>query len=121
MEQKLAKKNSNNWWKPKWNQPSGTNNSTVTRQTKLKDWKSKTNHFIIHVKENLSALFEKKSIVPKLDSEIPPSQAAHIQRRSTNEKKCFVTKVLTEKVTTSQCYTINFVMLDMSKKNRHSR
>ena len=60
-------------------------------------------------------MFEKKRIVPKLDSETPLSPAAYIQRRSTKEKKCFATKMLIEKAKTSQCYTINFVMLDMSK------
>ena len=60
------------------------------------------------------AICLKKRIITKIDTEIPPSQAAYRQGRSTIEH-VFATKILTEKATTSQNYTIYLLMLDMSK------
>lgn len=57
---------------------------------------------------------QKKLIIHKLDTEIPPSQAAYRQGRSTTEH-VFATKILVEKAITSQCYTMRLLMLDMSK------
>ena len=57
---------------------------------------------------------QKKLIIHKLDTEIPPSQAAYRQGRSTNEH-VFAAKILVEKAITSQCYTMRLLMLDMSK------
>ena len=55
-----------------------------------------------------------KRIKNKIDTEIPPSQAAYRQGRSTTEH-VFATKMLAEKAITSQNYTIYLLMLDMSK------
>ena len=57
---------------------------------------------------------QKKIIINKLDTEIPPNQAAYRQGRSTTEH-VFSTKILVEKVITSQCYTMRLLILDMSK------
>ena len=56
----------------------------------------------------------KKRIITKIDEEIPPSQAAYRQGRSTTEH-VFATKILAEKAITSQNYNIYLLMLDMSK------
>ena len=60
------------------------------------------------------AICSEKRIMHILDAEIPPSQAVYRQGRSTTED-IFSTKILAEKATTLQCYTINLPMLDMSK------
>ena len=59
-------------------------------------------------------IYLKKLIIHKLDAEIPPSQAAYRQGRSTTEH-VFATRLLGEKAITSQCYTMRLLMLDMSK------
>ena len=56
----------------------------------------------------------KKRVIHKLDVEIPPSQDAHRQGRSTTEH-VFATNILAGKAITSQCYTIHLLMLDISK------
>ena len=55
-----------------------------------------------------------KRLIERFDKEIPPSQAAYRQGRSTTEH-VFATKILAEKAITSQNYTIYLLMLDMSK------
>ena len=59
------------------------------------------------------AISLKQHIMDTLDVEIPPSQAAYRQGRSTT-KHVFTTKILAGEAITSQCYTIH-LMLDMFK------
>ena len=56
----------------------------------------------------------KKLTIHKSDAEIHPSQAAYRPGRSTTEH-VFTTKMLPQKAITSQCYTMHFLVLDMSK------
>ena len=51
---------------------------------------------------------------PIIDQEIPISQAAYREGRSTTEH-AFATKILAEKATTSQDYEIYLLLMDMSK------
>ena len=60
------------------------------------------------------AICMKKRTVDKLDTEIPPSQAAYRAGISTTEH-VFAAKVLVEKVITSAKYPIHLLILDMSK------
>ena len=69
---------------------------------------------LLSMLRKILAICLKKRIINKIDAEIPPSQAAYRQGRSTTEH-VFSTKILTEKAITSQNYTIYLLMLDMSK------
>ena len=91
------------------------NSNPESEQTKRADWKSKTNHFTIHVKNKFSDLFE-KTYKPQIRCR-NFSKPNCVQRKKRNHQKCFRYKDIRRKNNKQYNMELRDAFLGLISKN----